>query len=161
MKSILFILVSFLMVSAQLPREVAPSPDSYLSSVDTHIETASDVTAPRMEGSLKVVDNTATLRTTESIMDEVHENQTKLTYLFKKARIQGLDIPQYYDLGLTINNDGEVVSLTVKGIEDTGFVSEMGVIIKTWSFSKVKETKTKAVNLKHLSFLYRRELVMQ
>lgn len=162
MKALMFLFVAAFSIHAQLPREAPPSLDGYLSSVDTGIESIKDVEAPRMEGNLQgVVDNTAAVRTSESIVDEVHGNQTKLGYLYKKARISGKDISRYYDLVLTINSNGEVEKVVIKGVTDKEFLFDMEAIVKLWSFSKVKEAKSKTVNLKNLDFMYRRELVME
>lgn len=161
MKSIIFVLVFAYSLFAQLPREAPPSLDSYLV-VSTDIGTIPDVSAPRMEGTIHgVVDNTPAVRTSESIVDEVQSNQTKLSYMYKKACIKGLDISRYYDLTLTINSAGDVEKVSIKGITDKEFLFDMEAVVKTWSFSSVKEVKSKTVNLKHLDFLYRKELVMQ
>lgn len=162
MKSIFFLLIAIFTVSAQVQREAPPSLDGYLSSVDTGIESIQSVEAPRMEGNLQgIVDNTATVRTSESIVEEVQGNQSKLTYLYKKASIGGKEISRYYDLTLTINSAGDVEKMSIKGVSDKEFLFDMEAIVRTWSFSKVKEAKSKTVNLKHLDFLYRRELVVE
>jgi hypothetical protein len=159
MKSILIVLVFVLNLFAQLPREAPPSLDSYLA-VSTEIDSAQMVEAPRMEGSLHGVDNTPSIRTSSSIMDEVQMNQTRLNYLYKKACISGKDISRFYDLTITISSNGDVEGMVIKGITDKEFLFDMGAVVKTWSFSKVKDLKSKTVNLKHLDFMYRHELVV-
>ncbi len=160
MKSILFLLVSAFPILAQIQREAPPSLDSYLA-VSTEIGTIPEVSAPRVEGSIQgVTDNTAPIRTSESIVEEVQANQTRLSYLYKKAVFQGADISRYYDLTLTIAGNGDVEKVSIRGITNKEFLSNMESAVKTWSFSKVKDDKSKTVNLKHLDFMFRKELVM-
>ncbi|MDB5048521.1 MAG: hypothetical protein JWO30_1592 [Fibrobacteres bacterium] len=164
MRNLIFIIAfSPLIALSQVKRDIVPNVEDNLA-VSTEIETSSDFSAPRMEGSLHGVDgNLPAVRTAESVFEEVQQSQSRLTYLYKTWTIREEDGvgPRTYALKLIIRSSGEVEKVVVKGPTNKEFLKEVEAIVMTWSFSKVKDGKPYVANLKNLDFLFRRNLVLE
>ncbi|MDB6036103.1 MAG: hypothetical protein JWM16_6441 [Verrucomicrobiales bacterium] len=161
----LFILSAFLpcLAFSQVKKEEVPNLEDHLA-VSTDIESSADFTAPRMEGSLHGLEaNLPAVRSAESVFEEVQQNQSRLTYLYKTWSIKEEDGvgPRTYGLTLTIGSSGEVEKVTVKGPTNKDFIKEVQANIMSWSFSKVKAGKSYVANLKNLDFMFRKNLVLE
>ena len=146
--------------SAQVQRESVPSPESMLD-VSTAIDLPPPVEAPRQATALRGVESSLpSVRTSESLAAEVKENQAGLTYLYKSwkaKKAEGLG-GHRYSLSLAISAQGEVETVILRGPTNKAFIREAEAIIKTWTFSPVKQARPFVANLRNLDVLYRREL---
>jgi hypothetical protein len=164
MRNSFFFLAFFPFIAfSQVKKEDVPDVEEHLA-VSTEIERTADVEAPRMEGSLHGLEsNLPAIRTPESVFEEVRQNQSRLTYLYKSWSIKQEDGvgPRTYGLTLTIRASGEVEKVVVKGPTNKDFIKEVQANIMTWTFSPVKNGKSYVANLKNLDFMFRRNLVLE
>lgn len=148
---------------AQIQREPVPDLDSYLQ-VSHDIDPVEAVKAAPMQGSLQgTEENLPAVRTAESVSQEVQQNQSKLTHLYKSWKIkqaEGVE-GRHYGLILTIGASGDVEKVVVQGHANADFIAEVAANVKTWTFSKVKDAKPFTAKLRNLDFLYRKELVLE
>jgi hypothetical protein len=164
MRNPFFILIlSPIIAISQVAKEEVSIPDDQMS-VSTEIQTSSEFEAPRMQGTIRgVAENLPAARSPESVIEEVQQQQSRLTRLYKVYRVREAEgIPtRFYGLSLTIRSSGEVDKVVVKGPTNEEFIKEIQAIVSTWSFSKVMDGKPYVANLKNLDFTFRRNLILE
>ncbi|GEM_PF-4054349 len=102
-------------------------------------------------------------RSPESVFEDVRQNQSRLSYLYKTWKFkqaQGIG-GRTYGLVLTINASGDVEKVIVKGPTNKAFIAEIKANVRTWTFSKVEDKHPFVASLRNLDFSYRRELVVE
>lgn len=145
-------------ICAQAKMEKPPSFEEYLTA-ENNIDLPSAVEAPQIELGLKGMrDDRPETRTSASLAEEVRSHQGRLTALYKAWKLKGKDAERYFGVAITISPGGDVLKVVATGLADREFKAKVEEAIMLWSFSPVKDKKPMQANLKHLDFLYRKEL---
>ena len=144
-------------------RAKAADVDDYLKSEPEAPETAPAFEMPAMKSQIKgVVDDIPQTRTREAMVEELRQNQSKLTQIFKRWKMKEAEgVNRHFGLSITIDSNGTVTHATVKGVENKDFSKEVEENIKTWNFSRVREKTPKTAAFKNLDFLYKKERLLE
>lgn len=162
MKTLLAI-ITISIASISFAGEDIPDFDAILAETNTKIDLPSfEIEAPKANSELQGLVTIQKDRTSESIAETVRKNQSRLTNTYKTWTIKkGISINRLYDLSLTIDKDGNITKVGIKGPSDKEYIKEISEIVKTWQFEKVSNPTPKMATLRNLDFNYRTELVME
>lgn len=161
MKTVIYLFIAAL--SLAFAGEEMPDFNAILAETNTKIEIPTfQMEAPKDTATLKGTPAIKENRDAESISETVRKNQSRLTNIYKTYTIKrGISINRLYDLSITIDKDGNIIKVNIKGPTNKDFLEEAAQIVKTWQFEKVSNPTPKSVNLRNLDFNYRSELVME
>lgn len=143
-----------------LSNTLAKTVNDYLSDESITLDAAPSISTSDMGGLKGIDEDLPKTRSQETVIDEVQDNQHKLTNIYKKYAMKddAEGISKIFGMVLTIDNNGDVVKVIVKNIPNKEFAKEVQENVMTWQFSKVKASELKTFSFRNLDFIYHKEL---